>query len=100
MASLVFKVSVTAGSLVKPDRGYSANAALAVTDMAQLVTDAGSPTQGHVNTMNTDFGAANTSINEDVVLIINTGNVTTRAQMETALQQLRFAIQGCTAFSA
>ena len=33
-----------------------------VTDIATLVSDAGSPTQGHVNTLNTDWGVFKTAL--------------------------------------
>lgn len=66
------------------------------TDVATLVSDAGSPTQGHVNTLNTDwtaFKAALTtytggSLTGNVTVSWNGSVVTTRRQLKAALDAI------------
>jgi hypothetical protein len=59
-------------------------------DVATLVSDGASPTQAHVNTLNTDWTALLAGLgpvpsNADVVLSVNTANVTSRSALRQVL---------------
>ena len=70
--------------------------------VAQLVTDAGTPTQGHVNTLNTAWGllataiaAANTAAAAaNVVIDIDTAVVTTLNGLTHAVRNLLRTVEG------
>ena len=68
--------------------------AAVVTDTATLVADAASPTQGHVNTLNTDVTALNAALSGDVVLMWDSSVVTHRNQLRSALQAALKAGEG------
>lgn len=70
-------------------------------DVATLVADGASPTQAHVNTLNTDWGtfstaytALNAAINGDVTVIWNGAVITSRNQLRAALQAALSAVDG------
>lgn len=70
--------------------------------VAQLVTDAGSPTQGHVNTLNTAWGLLATAIAAtstatlagDAVLDIDTAVITTQNGVRAAVRELLQTVAG------
>lgn len=88
----------------------STDEATVAADVATLVADGASPTQGHVNTLNTDWAAFKTvldayvvSVNGgvgDVTIIINTTNVTTKNQLKAALRALMLQIDGSNIVTA
>lgn len=70
-------------------------------DVATLVADGATPTQAHVNTLNTDWTALSASIaagqlggNSDVVLSFDAATVTTRTKLRRAVQALLTMIEG------
>lgn len=74
--------------------GSSADYSTVTADIAVLVADGASPTQGHVNTLNTDYGAVSGSINTgDVTVIWDTTNITSINQLRAALDAVIFAAQ-------
>lgn len=64
------------------------------TDVATLVADGASPTQAHVNTLNTDWTAFLASASGDVVLSVNTTNVTTKNQLRAAISRILEVVNG------
>ncbi len=70
-------------------------------DVATLVADGATPTQGHVNTLNTDFAAVNTAytalaaaIGSDVTVVWDASTITSRNQLRAALQAALTAVDG------
>lgn len=66
-------------------------------DVATLVADGATPTQAHVTTLNTDWGAiatANGTPAADVVLTVNATNVLTRTQLRNAVAVLLKYFEG------
>jgi hypothetical protein len=91
----------TSGASIPSFASVTTNLATVSTDVATLVSDGASPTQGHVNTLNTDLGVLNTAysaltagITGDIVLIWNGSTVTHRNQMRAAILHLLRAIEG------
>lgn len=72
------------------------------TDVSTLVADGASPTQGHVNTLNTDWSAFKTALSTyqtgvleaDVTVSFDTSAVTTRRQFVAALKAVIKAVEG------
>lgn len=60
-------------------------------DVATLVADGATPTQGHVNTLNTDYTALAAATSADVVLIFDAAVVTNQNQLKAALQKILLA---------
>ena len=58
-----------------------------------LVSDGASPTQGHVNTLNTNLTALNASFAGHVVVVWDDAVITNRRQMRVALQKALEAIE-------
>lgn len=87
-------------------------------DVATLVADGATPTQAHVNTLNTDWGtfltafntyaaavaaldttAAAATVSSDVTLLVNTSTVTTKNKLTEAVMALLSALRdGTNAF--
>lgn len=65
-----------------------------VADTATLVADGASPTQGHVNTLNTDVTALNTALSGDVVVVWDGSVVTNKRQLQAALRHALRAVDG------
>jgi hypothetical protein len=70
-------------------------------DVTQLVTDAGSPTQDHVNTLATDWStlsiastALTAAITGDVSVQWNSATITKRNQLLAALRKVITAVKG------
>lgn len=73
-------------------------------DVATLVADGASPTQGHVNTLNTDWTALKAGLpgvptTADVVISFDASAVGTRSVLRKAVQRLLEAIEGSNALS-
>jgi hypothetical protein len=72
------------------------------TDIATLVADGAIPTQGHVNTLNTDWTAYKAALTAyqtaeltgDVTVSFDKSSVTTRRQFVSALKQIVKAVEG------
>lgn len=73
--------------------GSAPNISAVVSDTATLVSDGASPTQGHVNTLNTDVTALNAALAGDVVLMWDGSVVTKRAQLRAALHAALRAVE-------
>ena len=72
-------------------------------DVATLVADGATPTQAHVNTLNTDWtallaGLGSVPTNADVVLSFDTSKITTRSNLRQVvnalLQQMESGVAG------
>lgn len=91
----------------------TSTAATAAAALAVLVADGASPTQGHVNTLNTAYGALATAItalqadlapgslgtNTTVVLSFDATVVVTRSKLRRALNALFLRVQGSNALT-
>lgn len=69
------------------------NLAAVVTDTATLVSDGATPTQAHVNTLNTDVTAFNAAITGDVTVYFDTTKITTVNQLRSVLAAAMVAAQ-------
>lgn len=74
--------------------GSIPNFSAVTADVATLVGDGASPTQAHVNTLNTDYTALAGAINGDVTVIWNGAVVTSRNQLRAALLAALKAVDG------
>ena len=63
-------------------------------DVATLVADGATPTQAHVTTLNTDWTAFLASATGDVVISVNTTNITTRNQLRAAVAAILRMVEG------
>lgn len=63
-------------------------------NVATLVADAGTPTQGHVTTLNTNWGLLNTDLNGDIVLSYNVSNVVSNNVLIAGLREIISRLQG------
>jgi len=68
--------------------------ATVVTNKTTLVSDGASPTQGHVNTLDTNVTALNAALAGDVVVMWDGSKVTNRRQLRSALRAVLHAIDG------
>ena len=81
------QVNVTAAGTA--DEPYAGAAASKVsTDVATLVADGATPTQAHVNTLNTDFTAFQAAATGSVVATIDKSAVTNLNQLKAALDRI------------
>lgn len=76
------------------------------TDVATLVADGATPTQAHVNTLNTDWGTLKTAIDAmtvansgDVSVSVDLANVTTKNQLRAAFAELLKMMESSGNFS-
>lgn len=74
--------------------GSAPDFATVTTNVATLVSDGATPTQGHVNTLNTNYTALAASIAGDVSVVWNATTITTRNQMRHALREAMRSIEG------
>jgi len=81
-----YSVAVKGGSV--PDF------ATVTTDVATLVADGVSPTQAHVNTLNTDYTALTAAINGDLTVLWDGATFTKRNQLRAALKAVLAAVEG------
>lgn len=94
------RYNVQAGSLSDPSATAAPATATVAADVATLVADGASPTQGHVNTLNTDWGTfltAETSYRAEVAtaiggadatLLLDTSKFTTMNQVKAAINNI------------
>jgi len=75
-------------------RGSAPNFTSVTADVATLVADGASPTQGHVNTLNTDYTALAAAITGDVSVIWDGSTITSRNQLRAALRKVIEAVNG------
>lgn len=76
-------------------KGASApSVATVVANTATLVADGASPTQAHVNTLNTNVTALNAAFNGHVTVVWDTSTVTHRTQLREALRQALIMVEG------
>jgi hypothetical protein len=64
------------------------------TDVGVLVADGATPTQAHVNTLNTDWTAFLASHTGDIVVSVDTAKVTTKNQFLAAIAALLAVVDG------
>lgn len=96
MASFAAGVAITNGqpggvSGYRPNSVTAAQIATVQADVDTLVADGATPTQAHVNTLNTDYtalAAGKDAAPDDVVLIVNATNVVTRTALRRAVAAL------------
>jgi hypothetical protein len=81
--------------------GATAPEATVAADVATLVADGASPTQGHVNTLNTDWTSLKTVIDAQasgalggVTVIIDLAVITNLNKLDAALAAIKFAARG------
>lgn len=65
-----------------------------VSNKDTLVADGASPTQGHVNTLNTNLTALNAAFAGHVVVVWDGAVVTSRPQLRAALKAALEAVEG------
>lgn len=77
-------------------QGDFPSTATVAADVATLVADGASPTQGHVNTLNTDWGTYLTAENAKRAGVVNIEYDTTLTinQIREAIRSLLFKIEG------
>lgn len=94
----------------------AASSTTVAANIATLVADGAVPTQGHVNTLNTNWGtfltaknaadaavaalsttASAATVSGDVVLIVNNSNVTTKNKLDTCVKGLLAQLRDGTA---
>lgn len=96
MASYAVGTTITSGQPGAVN-GYRPNSVTAAqldtvdADVAVLVADGATPTQGHVDTLNTDWTAlvaGKDAAPDDVVMIVNATNVVTLTALRRAMDRL------------
>lgn len=95
--------SVTNGALANPV-GSPPSTATVAADIATLVADGASPTQGHVNTLNTDWGTFLTAettfrggvsaLTTNFTLLYDAATVTNMNQVRAALREFERLLAG------
>lgn len=86
------------------DVTQSVASATVAADIAVLVADGASPTQGHVTTLNTDWTALLAGLPgipsiSDVILSFDATAVGTRSALRRAILRILEAVEGCDALS-
>lgn len=106
------RYSVDAAPLTDPSGTAAPSTATVAADIATLVADGATPTQAHVNTLNTDWGtfltaetayraAAGTAIGgSNATLLLDTSKFTKLNQVEAAIKSLLQQVRASGRFTA